>query len=151
VVVYRTFDSVEANALAGHLEQAGVAAHVIGDFLEGPYPGLRLGGSAAVEIWIPANQREAAVPLLDAWVAEHHALEPERPSKFQFSMQAVLVVITLAALYMGAAAADPPMREAALVCVQGILMAGAVAFLVRRWIRERAVSADDSEADGEKN
>lgn len=147
VVVYRTFDSVEANALAGSLEQAGVDAHVIGDFLDGGYPGLRLGGNAAVEIWIPANQREVAAPLVSAWVAEHHAAEPERPSRFQFSMQAVLVVITLAALYMGAAAADPPVSDVALVGMELLLIVAAVVFLVRRWIRERAVSADDDEAE----
>jgi hypothetical protein len=151
VVVYRTFDSVEANALAGSLEQSGVDAHVVGDFLDGGYPGLRLGGNAAVEIWVPADQRDVAAPLLAAWVAEHHSVEIQRTSKFQFSMQAVLIVMTLAALYMGAAAADPPVSDVALVGMELILIVGAIAFLVRRWMRERAVSDDGDEADGEKN
>jgi len=146
IVVYRTFDSVEANALAGHLGQAGVDAHVVGDFLDGGYPGLRLGGNAAVEIWIPAIQREVAAPLLAAWVGEHHPATPEGEPKFQFSMQAVLIVMTLAALYMGAAAAEPPISTAALVAVELLLIVGAIVFLVRRWIREHAASAQDDEA-----
>ena len=142
-VVFRTDDAVEAHALAGYLSNAGIEARVVGDFLDSAYPGLHLGGRAKIEVWIPTAQRAEAAPLVGGWIGEHSLPPAEPPLKFRYSMMTVLTAITLAALFLGVAAAAGPLgADSALVVFQLMLIVGAVVFVLRRALRSNASNED---------
>jgi hypothetical protein len=59
--------------------------------------------------------------------------------------------MTLAAIYMAAAAAEPPMSDVALVTMELALIVGAIGFLVRRWLREHFSGAERHETTQAQN
>src|SRR5688572_18829138 len=99
ILAYRAESSIEARALAAHLESAGIEARVCGDSYEGGFTGIPSLKPIQVEVWIAAADRAAVEPLVAAWEAEHH---PHRAAaagqRFQFSMAAMLATMTAVVL-----------------------------------------------------
>jgi hypothetical protein len=66
VEIYRPETSVQAHLLRDQLEQAGIAARVDGEFLQGAMGGLPLGWSAAPRVLVAESDAAAARKVLEA-------------------------------------------------------------------------------------
>jgi hypothetical protein len=98
-LAFRTPNTVEARALTMELNAAGVNVQITGDYSDTAYPGLAIGGMANKELWIAESDWPEAGPIVSQWVQTHHPRDLEmRPAKLQFSLRAILVVMTLIAI-----------------------------------------------------
>lgn len=113
VLVYRAKDAVEARTLAAHLESAGVEAHVLGEFLQGAYAGLHVGGMDAPEIWVSSGDLPRAELVIAEWreslrTSPHSdrmdSAASAKPFKLQFSTAALLWITTCVAIFATGAA-----------------------------------------------
>lgn len=70
---------VEANTVCGLLEEAGIRAQIVGDFLGGAAGGLPLGESIAPRIWVLEDDVDHAREIVDRWNAERRTTLAEWP------------------------------------------------------------------------
>jgi hypothetical protein len=117
VRAYRAIDFIEARALLVHLESAGVEAHILGEYLQGAYAGLNLGGMDAPEIWVSSEDLPRAESAIADWqesLRRHadsdqiglSAYEHRKPLKFQYSTAALLWLMTCVAIFAAGVAFD---------------------------------------------
>jgi len=99
--VYSTADALSAHALAAHLVDEGIDAHVVGDFLSGAYGGVD-GPMTRVEVWAPAAQRDQAASLIARWLPEDVSCTPDASAGFRYSLMTALAGTTLVAVFLGA-------------------------------------------------
>src|SRR5687767_6462910 len=113
ILAYRARDAIKARALAAHLANAGIEAQVLGEFLHGAYAGIHAGGMNIAEVWVAAEDRPAAEPIIEQWRQEQSAQSTnagasadegrtQRPAKLQFSMAALLWLMTAIAILAAA-------------------------------------------------
>lgn len=96
-------NSVEVRSLAMHLEDAGIESRVLGDFLDGAYAGINIGGMTERELWVAAKDRPAAQAIIAQWVKDYRVDDaPARGHRYQFSWrQGALVALLLFLLMIG--------------------------------------------------
>jgi hypothetical protein len=140
VLVYRAESSVEARALACRLQDEGVDVDVVGEFRETAYPGISLGRSRGVELWIASDDLAAAKPLIGQWhVAHHPPREPDAPGRLRFSVASLLWMMTAAAWVFTALALGASFGLA----VSLLLYAWIAVLCVRKAMRPVEKQADD--------
>jgi hypothetical protein len=143
VLAYRTPNSVEARSLAVLLDDAEVPVRIVGDFLDGAYPGVAIGGISDKEVWIPEHALAAAEPIIAQWRREHQPLEASTILP-RLSMRAVLITLTIVAIL---AAIYPEDDRQAWLFV-GVLWYGALTLLFmgmcwRAWRKMRGRDASE--------
>jgi hypothetical protein len=100
ILIYRTTNAIEAKSLSIQLEDAGIESHLTGETLFEAYAGLGLSRTSPVDVWVSSADREAALPLVNAWREEHYGKANTKPaSKIQYSVQALLVTTTCVAVF----------------------------------------------------
>jgi hypothetical protein len=97
VLAYRTPNSVEARSLAVLLDDAEIPVRIVGDFLDGAYPGVTIGGISDKELWIPQHSMAAAEPIIAQWRREHQPAEASTILP-RYSTRAILITLTVGAI-----------------------------------------------------
>jgi hypothetical protein len=144
ILVYRAANVVEAHALVVRLADEGIEARVLGEPLQGAYAGLRLGGMELAEVWVADDDREAAEPIIDAWRNEHFPTAGAlKPTRFQFPLIVLLVVMTYVALVFGSAAMPPRVQDIFAPILHLVLFG---AFVAIAWIKVRAKQTQEEES-----
>ena len=101
VLAYRTPSSLEARALANYLDDAGIASHVVGEFLEGVYAGLSFGRMDEKEVWVAAKDEAAAASLVAQWRSENGSQEPQASGHENRALHWAWILALLALLLIG--------------------------------------------------
>jgi hypothetical protein len=144
VLAYRTPNSVEARSLAVLLDDAEIPVRIVGDFLDGAYPGVAIGGISDKELWIPQHAFAAAEPIIAQWRHEHQPAEASTILP-RFSMRAILITLTVVAVLAAIVPDDVgKARLFASVLWYGVL---ALLFVGMSWRAWRKMRHDDSTED----
>lgn len=141
IVACRTANVAQAHAIAARLNNAGVEARVVGEFLKGGY-GLTAGGMSDVEVWIAKSDRAAAEALIAEVMqpapaqheptAMHH---PPDPGGIRFSILFAMMVLTMAAVIAAAGAVRPENLKAYSETLYLSITLVVVCLIYRRWTR----------------
>jgi hypothetical protein len=129
--VFKTPDALEAHALAAELNEEGIDAHVVGDYLSGGL-GLTVGTTNLAELWVPESDEARARELLAKWRPTMSASTP----KLQFSLKTALVAMTLVAIAASISLIHQ-LPGVLLGLFQFALAGAAVLVVVRRWSQGR--------------
>ena len=142
ILAYQATNAVEAHALVAYLANAGIDARVLGESLQGAYAGIRLGDMDLPEVWVAGKDRDAAEPLIASWTDEHNpgAKLPE-PRKFQFSLLAAMLLMTIVALLASARVMGAETFGATMAVVLTFLMVLWVDVVRRRQRRAKSLSS----------
>ena len=71
ILAYTAESSVEAHALAAFLANEGIETRVLGEALQGAFSGIDSGNLDTVEVWVAADDRAKAEPLIEQWRQEY--------------------------------------------------------------------------------
>ena len=71
ILAYTAANAIEAHALAAFLANEGIEARVLGEALQGAFSGIDAGNLDTVEVWVAAEDREKAEPLIEQWRQEY--------------------------------------------------------------------------------
>ncbi len=139
VLIYRTPNAIEAKSLAMHLEDEGIEAHVTGETLYEAYAGLGLSRTSPVEIWIAAADRDEALPVVNAWRAEHPDPGEDLPPKFQYSVRSLLVLTTVIAVFAFLLARNGETGAAIIALLAEVLLylVPPLIYFYRRYLRRK--------------
>lgn len=143
ILAYRAGDGVEAHALVARLAEAGVVARVLGESLQGLYPGVNLGGMNQPEVWVAATDRAAAEPVIAAWQAEHGVADAA--PRWQFSFTVALAVTAYVAFMAGASVMSEAIWSI-FVPLVNLLVFGGVAIVLWRKVRARRRELDAADS-----
>ena len=108
VLAFRTPNALEARAIVDYLADAGIESHIVGDFVDGLYPGVNLGRMGEKEIWVAATDEVAAASHIGEWRRLHHA--DEHAPKSQTLPRALWIMWILALLWLLLAGLPTGMR-----------------------------------------
>ncbi len=106
-LIYKARNSVEARALAAHLGNADIDAHVTGDVVDNVF-GVPNLGAVGAEVWVRSENRDVAEALIAAWRQEHGGPaiavdeKPQFALKTLFKATAVVAVIAATSRLFGA-------------------------------------------------
>jgi hypothetical protein len=139
VLIYRTPNAIEAKSLAMYLEDEGIEAHVTGETLYEAYAGLGLSRTSPVDVWIAAADRDEALPLVNAWRAEHPEPAEGLPPKFRYSVRSLLVLTTVIAVFAFVLARNGETGAAiiALLCEVLLYLVPSVIYFYRRYVQRK--------------
>ena len=96
-LIYKARNSVEARALAAHLGNADVEAHVAGEVVDNIF-GVPNLGTAGSEVWVRSEDRDAAEALIAAWQQEYGGPAVAAEEKPQFALKALFKATAVVAV-----------------------------------------------------
>lgn len=101
VLAFRTPNYVEANSLAIYLDDAGIKSKIVGEFLDGVYPGLSMGRMNDKEVWVAAKDATAVEQLVGEWRRDNHLNGDVTADGMSWPLRVMCIIALLTLLAIG--------------------------------------------------